>query len=240
MALKLKISKADFGKLPADIQAEYDADGDSYKLNVDGLEDTGALRRAKDREAQGRKDAEARANELQAELDALGMDPKKKADIAALERSWGEKLEQQKAGDKAKIDKHEAYIKSLLVDGAAEKMAREISTSPALITPHIKARLVADLTGETPSTRILGKDGKVDAALKLEDLQKELIANPDFKAIIIASKASGGGTPARTTQQLPASGGTNGDKPANLAVAAPADLLAHINAVKATQGNGQQ
>lgn len=240
MALKLKISKADFGKLPADIQAEYVAEGDTYKLDVDGIEDTGALKRAKDRESQARRDAEARANELQSELDALGMDPKKKADIATLERSWGEKLEQQKAADKAKIDKHETYIKSLLVDGAAEKLAREISTSPALIIPHIKARLQADLTGDTPATRILDKDGKANPALKLEDLQKELVANPDFKAIIIASKASGGGAPAqRPNQQMPASGG-NTDKPALLANAAPADLLAHIQGVKAAQEGGAQ
>lgn len=239
MALKLKINKAEYAKLPADIQTEYNEDGDSYKLDVDGLEDTGALKRAKDREVQARKAAEERANDLQTELDALGLNPQKKADIKALEAEWQGKLDTEKKAAATKLASREDYIESLLVDGVADKLAREISTSPALITPHIKARLKADLTGEVPATRILDKDGKVNPALKLEDLQKELVANPDFKAIIIASKASGGGTPARTTQQ-PASGG-NGDKPTILANAAPADLLAHINSVKAAgEATGQQ
>ena len=51
MALKRKITKADYDKLAADLKTEYVADGDdNYRLDLDGEEDTGALKRAKDRE----------------------------------------------------------------------------------------------------------------------------------------------------------------------------------------------
>jgi hypothetical protein len=58
MALKLKLAKTEFEKLSAELQAEYIEDGDEYRLDVSGIEDTGALRRAKDREVQLRKDAD--------------------------------------------------------------------------------------------------------------------------------------------------------------------------------------
>ena len=64
MALKRKITKADYDKLAADLKTEYVADGDdNYRLDLDGEEDTGALKRAKDRETQLRKDAEKKAAE---------------------------------------------------------------------------------------------------------------------------------------------------------------------------------
>ena len=41
MALKRKITKADYDKLAADLKTEYVADGDdNYRLDLDGEEDT--------------------------------------------------------------------------------------------------------------------------------------------------------------------------------------------------------
>ena len=93
MALKRKITKADYDKLAADIKTEYVADGDdNYRLDLDGEEDTGALKRAKDRETQLRTDAEKKAAELAAQLDSLtDSDAKKRGDIEALEKSLKEK-----------------------------------------------------------------------------------------------------------------------------------------------------
>ena len=57
MGLKRKLTKAEFEKLDAAIQALYNAAGDGYSLDVeDG--DGDALKRAKDREKEGRKTAE--------------------------------------------------------------------------------------------------------------------------------------------------------------------------------------
>ncbi|WBF76910.1 hypothetical protein PSV3_00208 [Septimatrevirus PSV33] len=57
MALKKKLTKEEHAKLSDALKAEYIEDGDGFRLDVDGDEDTGALKRAKDREAQLRKDA---------------------------------------------------------------------------------------------------------------------------------------------------------------------------------------
>lgn len=194
MALKLKISKADYDKLPADIRSEYVADGDDFKLDVVGLEDTGALKRAKDREKELRIEAEERAKKAEDELEKLsGDDARKKGDIDTLEKSWQRKQDEQKADYEAKIAKRDAALKKTLLDDTARKIATEISNAPALLIPHIKARLQADLDSDEPTTKVLDANGAVSTA-SLDDLKKEFVANKDFSAIIIAGKGSGGST----------------------------------------------
>ena len=200
MALKRKIDKATYDKLTDAVKAEYKAEGMDYVLDIEGYEDPAELKRAKDREAQGHKDEKARADKLEADLAAEraknGDDDESKArkagDIATLEKSWQSKVDTAKAEGKAKEDKLRAALQKRLVDGTAESIAKSISTTPNVLLPHIKARLVADFDGDEPVTRVLGVDGKV-SALTLDELQKEFVANADFSAIITASNASGGG-----------------------------------------------
>jgi hypothetical protein len=232
MALKKKLTKEEYSKLSDHIKAEYIEDGDGFRLDIDGDEDTGALKRAKDREAQLRRDAEAKLREAQEELDRInGDDARKKGDIATLEKSWQKKLEDQKAEYEGKLGKLTSHTKTQLVDNVAQQIASKISNAPALLLPHIKARLAADFEGDAPVTRILDKDGK-PSAMTVEELSAEFVANKDFSAIITASKASGGaGKPSNN------SGGgapNNSDKPADLASMNPAQLAEHIKASKAT------
>ena len=232
MALKKKLSKAEYDKLSDAIKAEYIEDGDGFRLDIDGDEDTGALKRAKDREAQLRRDAEAKLREAQEELDRInGDDARKKGDIATLEKSWQKKLEDQKAEYEGRVGKLTAHTTKTLVDNVATQIATKISNAPALLLPHIKSRLQADFEGDSPVTRVLDKDGK-PSAMTVEELAAEFVANKDFSAIITASKASGGaGKPSNN------SGGgapNNSDKPADLASMNPAQLAEHIKASKAT------
>lgn len=232
MALKKKLSKAEYDKLSDAIKAEYIEDGDGFRLDIDGDEDTGALKRAKDREAQLRRDAEAKLREAQEELDRInGDDARKKGDIATLEKSWQKKLDDTKAEYEGKVSKLTAHTTKTLVDNVATQIATKISNAPALLLPHIKSRLQADFEGDAPVTRVLDKDGK-PSAMTVEELAAEFVANKDFSAIITASKASGGaGKPSNN------SGGgapNNSDKPADLASMNPAQLAEHIKASKAT------
>lgn len=232
MALKKKLSKAEYDKLSDTIKAEYIEDGDGFRLDIDGDEDTGALKRAKDREAQLRREAETKLREAQEQLDALGNDDaRKKGDIQTLEKSWQKKLEDQKAEYEGKLGKLTSHTKTQLVDNVAQQIASKISNAPALLLPHIKARLAADFEGDAPITRILDKDGK-PSAMTVEELSAEFVANKDFSAIITASKASGGaGKPSNNN-----GGGApnHSDKPADLASMNPAQLAEHIKASKAT------
>lgn len=232
MALKKKLTKEEYAKLSDHIKAEYIEDGDGFRLDIDGDEDTGALKRAKDREAQLRREAETKLREAQEQLDALGNDDaRKKGDIQTLEKSWQKKLEDQKAEYEGKLGKLTSHTKTQLVDNVAQQIASKISNAPALLLPHIKARLAADFEGDAPITRILDKDGK-PSAMTVEELSAEFVANKDFSAIITASKASGGaGKPSNNN-----GGGApnHSDKPADLASMNPAQLAEHIKASKAT------
>lgn len=235
MALKKKLTKAEYEKLSDALKSEYISDGDDYKLDLDGDEDTGALKRAKDRETQLRRDAEKKAKELEEQLAAISdTDARKKGDIETLEKSWQKKEGETKAAYDARIAKLEGHIKTSLVDNVASQIAHKISSAPALILPHIKARLAADLEGDAPTTRVLDKDGKV-SALSVEDLTKEFVANKDFSSIIIGSKASGGGAPKGSFDK---SGGatTQSDKPTMLSQLKPHELAAELRARKERNG----
>jgi hypothetical protein len=232
MALKKKLTKAEYEKLSEHIKAEYIEDGDGFRLDIDGDEDTGALKRAKDREAQLRRDAEAKLREAQEELDRInGDDARKKGDIATLEKSWQKKLDDTKAEYEGKLGKLTSHTKTQLVDNVAQQIASKISNAPALLLPHIKARLAADFEGDAPVTRILDKEGKV-SAMTVEELSAEFVANKDFSAIITASKASGGA--GRSSNQNGGGAPNQSDKPADLASMNPAQLAEHIKASKAT------
>ena len=232
MALKKKLTKAEYEKLSEHIKAEYIEDGDGFRLDIDGDEDTSALKRAKDREAQLRRDAEAKLREAQEELDRInGDDARKKGDIATLEKSWQKKLDDTKAEYEGKVSKLTTHTTKTLVDNVATQIATKISKAPALLLPHVKSRLQADFEGDSPVTRVLDKDGK-PSAMTVEELAAEFVANKDFSAIITASKASGGaGKPSNNN-----GGGApnNSDKPADLASMNPAQLAEHIKASKAT------
>lgn len=192
MAMKKKLTKAEYDKLSDDMKKEYVADGDNFKLDLTDDEDVGPLRRALEREKAAKGTSEARVAELEAQLAELETnDAKKKGDIATLEKQWQKKLDDANAAGTAKTEKLSGFLRNQLVDSVAKDMASKISTAPALLIPHIKARLQADLDGDVPATKILDKDGKV-STMTVDDLQKEFVANKDFAAIIKASNASGG------------------------------------------------
>lgn len=192
MALKKKLTKEEHAKLAEHFKGEYVEDGDGYKLDIEGDEDSGALKRAKDREVQLRKDAEKRAKEAEEKLGEIeGNDARKKGDIQTLERSWQEKLDKQKTEYETRVGKLSAHTTKTLVDNVALSIATKISNAPTLILPHIRARLQADFEGDEPKTRVLDKDGK-PSALTPDELSAEFVANKDFASIITASRASGG------------------------------------------------
>lgn len=235
MALKKKLTKEEHAKLSDALKAEYIEDGDGFRLDVDGDEDTGALKRAKDREAQLRKDAEKEAKELRERLESIeGDDARKKGDIATLEKSWQSKLEKQREEYEAKVSKLTSHTTKTLVDNVASQLAHKISNAPAIIMPHIKSRLIADFEGDTPVTRVLDKDGK-PSALTIDELANEFVANKDFSAIVTASKASGGaGKPSQNGGGAPKFNGQS-DKPADLSKMNPAELAAHLKEAKANE-----
>lgn len=194
MALKRKIDKASYDKLSDVLKSEYEEKDGQYILALDGDdgdEAAAALKRAKDREAQENREKGKKIKELEAQIDELtGNDAKKRGDIETLEKSWKDKTEKEKATYQAQIDKLRSVTIKTLVDGNAEALAAKISTVPSLMAKAIRERLTVDFEGDAPALRVLDGAGKL-SAMTLEDLQKEFVANKDFSAIIVGSKASG-------------------------------------------------
>lgn len=195
--MKYRIDQTAFDALSEDMKALYKKQDDgSYLLQVEGMEDTGALKRAKDHEKAKRQEAETKARELEtrvAELEAASDDKsKQKGDVDALNKSWEAKLAKREKELNDKIAARDQQLTGLLVDNEALALATEISTSPNLILPHIRQRFKVEEVDGKLTVRILDKDGQVSASTQ-KDLKEEFVANPDFAAIIIGSRASGSG-----------------------------------------------
>lgn len=231
MALKLKLSKKEYEKLSDDLKAEYKADGDSYALDVEGLEDTGALKRAKDREVQLRKDAESERDELREQVKTL--EKTGSGDVARLQKKWDADKKAMTDEHTATLGKRDGFIMKTLKTGLAERIAAALNPkAPKVFVPHLESRITVDMTGDEPKVVILGPDGK-PSTLTAEQLQQEFVANKDFAGMIVGSKASGGA--GATNNKVP--GGapnptTGNQQPPSLATMKPADLVATIKANK--------
>lgn len=198
--LKLTVPKEDYAELDDAIKSLYTEDGDNFKLAVDGIEDTGALRRAKEREALAAREHKERADALEAELaeiraraedkdkDAL----RKSKDIDALEKSWKETADRRVADVTKQLDAVKQQMQRLLVDNVASQLAGELFTVPEIGKDFIAKRLRAEFDGEHPMTRVLDREGN-PSALSIDEFKRELLDTPTLKGILIASKASGGG-----------------------------------------------
>lgn len=226
----MKLTKEQYDALPDSVKALFQADGDGYTKKPDeGGEDIGALKRGKDREVQARKDAEAQAAKLQADLDKLtDNDARKRGDIETLEKSWQSKIDGMEATHQEKLAKKDAFIKNALVTNVAQSIASEIAPeNVSLILPHITARLTADLDGDSPVTKVVDATGSL-SALSVDDLKKEFVDNKDFASIIVGSKASGSGASADKSKRV----GSAAPEGKKLVELSPTELAAHISATK--------
>lgn len=223
MALKYLLSSTAFNALDDGQKELYkagDKDGE-YVLDITGLpepEDTGPLKRALQAEKDAHKETKAKRDEYKATIDGFP------------------NVDELKATHEAEKGKLAKFADKTLKDSVANGIAAKISTAPSLLAPKIAERIAVDMTGDEPVTVFLGKDGKPDAALTVEKISEEFVANPEYKAIIIASKASGGGAPAKPSFK-PLGGGAPQGEPANFdaARAKPGALVEHLKAKKAAQ-----
>ena len=238
--MKFRITSEEFDKLSDGFKAEYTKDEDKgdYVLKVEGGEDTGALKRAKDHEKKRRQEAEEKLRNVETERDSLKEDYEDlkakgegkagEHEVKVLEKKWQQKLADQKAESDKTISGLKGHIEKDKVDSVAAQMAAELSTSPNLITPHIKARLAAvEVDGEYV-TKVKDTDGDI-GVMTLDELKNEFKNNNDFAPIIKGSEASGSGAGDE------GKGGGPADKSGeskDLSSMSPKDLAAHIKSKK--------
>lgn len=204
MALKIELESIE--ELDEPLRDLYEEVDGKYRLKVEGIEDTGALKRAKDHEKQARKAAEDSAKTLQAQLDQIKKE-QEEADLAAkkasgdddawresLKKSWSTKYDQR---EKELLEANEslsANLRQILVDNETIKLASDIAIEgkSAALVPHIKSRLGVGEKDGKRVTVVLDEEGR-ESALTLDELKKEIINNPVFDTLVAGSKATGGG-----------------------------------------------
>jgi len=247
--MKFKITKTAFDKLGDELKLEYKPDGDHYVLQIEGQpaeEGSAALRNALERERTDNADLRGQLKELNtklttAEEKAAGGDKEAQREVTRLTK----KIETMTVEHDGKIKAKDTAIANSHRDSTVAALAAKISTSPAVITPHLANRLEVTIDPDTnlPKVSVKGKDGKIDPALTIDKLGEEFVANPEFKGIIRASGASGtrppvggGGAP-----QLP-NGQQQNNTPVDLATASNRTLVDTIRAKVAsrTENAGQQ
>lgn len=230
MALKLKLKKAQYDKLSDELKNEYKEQDGEYVLDVDGIEDTGALKRARDREKQRADDAEAERDELRESNRKL--EAGKAGDVTKLTKKYETDAATAKAESDAAIAKRDGFITKQLKNGLAATIAGALNPkAPKVFIPHLESRITVDLTGDEPKVVILDKDGK-PSKLTAEELQQEFVANKDFAGMIVGSKASGGAGATNNTNRGGAPVQNNDQQPASLATMKPAALAERIKAQK--------
>lgn len=233
--MKYKITKASFEKLSDDLKLEYKADGDHYKLQIEGQpseEGSEALRNALDREKEDNRQLRADLKEASTKLKtaedkAAEGDPDAKREIATLTK----RLERLQTEYDGKIAAKDTAIANSHRAATVKELAGKISTSPGVIAPHIEGRLEVTIDPDTnlPKVGIKGKDGKVDPSLTLDKLGEEFVANPEFKGIIRASGASGTRPPAGPSGAPQLQGNGNPNQPIDLVKATGPDF---VNAIR--------
>lgn len=199
MALQLILNSLD--GVPADVAKEYIAQDDgTFKLDLVGLEDTGALKRAKEHEKKKRQAAETRVTELTSEIEdlqeqvaALG-DPKNKG------LSDGEKikLEKQITNLTGQLTARESElmgeINRLTSTSKAQSIVSQLSDHPDLLLPVVQRRLKTVMEDGKAVVKILDEDGD-ESYMSEEDLIKEIKSNKKYAPILRGSQGSGSGAP---------------------------------------------
>lgn len=194
MALKRNIKKAEFDKLDPKVQEHYtetDTAGE-FILDTEGFQDTSKLERSLDRERKKAREATEKLTEVETELEELkGSQTREQKDVATLTKEHEKKLKAVKDEADAKVTKLTAFAEKTLRQTTAENLAKKISTVPALMSKHIAERLSVDMDEDEPRLVVLDANGK-PSDKNLAQLEKEFLQNPEFKPILVASRASGG------------------------------------------------
>lgn len=199
MALQLILQTLE--GLPADVAKEYvELDDGTFRLDVTGLEDTGALKRAKEHEKNQRKQAQTKVTELQSKVEdleeqiaALGDPAKGSVDAAKLQ-----KLEKQLKETSDKLTSREGEllneISRLTSSAVADRITNELTDYPDLMRPAILARLKTVMEDGKSVVKVLDADGDI-GSMTVEELKKEFENDKRFTPVLRGSKGSGSGAP---------------------------------------------
>lgn len=218
----MKITAAQWKKLPKDLQENFTQDpddADSYD-NGEHSEDVTALkatlkkertaRKALEKKAKEREDAEGDDDEDDGEGEGDGKPGKAKpagkpgkGDSAAKRAA-----DRARAESEAAVKKMQEKLGQQAVRTEQERLAAALFKNPGRDGVHLANRISYELDDDGEVT-IVYKDKSGNPVSDVAKLKKEFLADKEFSGIVIASKATGGGTAPSTDQ---AGAGGDGDK----------------------------
>lgn len=190
MALKFKITEAEFKENEEAFTGLYEKSGDGYQLKVDGLpepEDTSGLKRKIDELLNEKKEAKRLADEAeQRRLEAERKQAEEKNDFESLFQS----SEKQRETLQKQLEEMRGNIAKKEVETTAMAIAGELAegNNAKLLSQFVKSRLKYDGDG----IQILDDSGKPTVAT-LDDLKKEFATSGMYDSLITGNKAGGGG-----------------------------------------------
>jgi len=194
--MKYTIDKEAFDALTEDAKKEYNLDGETATLVIEGGPDIARLEKKANLAEEHRKKAEdardAAEDNLKtarAEFSKAGGNADKIKELEAKHTAELEKVRKERESEKA-----EALAKSdqEMVNAEATKFASENFTIPGLVSDQIAKRLNVEEVGGKRVVRVLDADGN-PSALGINDLHKEFLDNKEFAPIIKANVGAGGG-----------------------------------------------
>ena len=197
MTLQYQLDKTAFDSLEESQQGLYKADGDNFRLSIEGMPDTSELDGLKT-QVNSLMD-EKKSVQRKAKEDALAA--QKKAEETA--KASGD-FESLNASLQEKVDLIAADRDSLLakisagkVEAEANKIAAELADGPnaKLLSTFVAKRIRTNDKGEI---EVLNNNGEL-VANSLQDLQKEFASNSDFNALLRGNQASGGAAKPNTS-----------------------------------------
>jgi hypothetical protein len=168
------------------VKALYEQKDGKYQLKVEGLPDVAGLK-AKVDELLDEKKAEAEKRRQAEEAAKLAKEEKakKEGDYKSLYESYESKLselqnqikERDERAAKSEIERHAMALAADLAEGPNQK---------------ILSRFIADRLRYEDGVKVTDKDGKLTIS-NLDQLKEEFRTSSDFAALVIGSKATGGG-----------------------------------------------
>ena len=221
MALKRQVVTLD--EVPEAFRDQYKPieGAAGFALDIEGDEDTGALKRALER--------------VRAEKDAALAEARQKGlDLASVEASWKTKLDDATTAHAESVKNTMTALKKVTKDRIVSDLSAKLAGDAAdLLAPHIANRIKIELDGTNTIPRILDKEGRA-SALSLTDLEAELRGDARFARVIVASKGSGSG--ASKEPKTSVDGGADKWKDFNPSKASPKELAEFIEHRKSLRG----
>jgi hypothetical protein len=227
MALKLKITKAEWEGLEEGIQKLYEEKNGEYVLSVEGVEDTTGLKNALQKE---RNEREKFAKQVKA-WETLGKTPEEISELLAkLDADEAKKAEKAGEWEKVKaqlLDSHkkelekkdgviakmQQSLESYLVDANATAAIAELKGAPMLLLPHVKAsvkviendgRYMVQVVDTAGTPRVNSKGDPLTIKELVEEMKQSEIFGRAFESTgTSGSGASGGNTGGSTGTKNP-------------------------------------